>query len=229
MLKAILFDLDNTLLDFSGFKRESAKAAAKAITEAGVKANEHVLYGKINAIYESKGIEYQKTFEELLSGYVLAPHLQEHAKQAAIIAYQKKKYSLIKPRPRVISVLSSLRKKFRLGIVTDAPREKAWQRLILAGLDHLFEFVTAYEDTQVFKPSRQPFLKAIHGLGVTPSQTLFVGDNPERDIIGAKKAGLMTCLAKYGCQNYSQEENVADHTIEKFEELLKVVKEIEED
>ena len=40
MLKAILFDLDNTLLDFSGFKRETALAAAKAMKQAGVPLSE---------------------------------------------------------------------------------------------------------------------------------------------------------------------------------------------
>lgn len=226
MLKAILFDLDNTLLDFSSFKRESAKAAAKAIRAAGVKESENELYRKIFAIYELRGIEYQKTFEELLSNYVLGPHLHEHAKQAAIIAYQKKKYKLLRPRPKAISILSSLRKKYKLGIVTDAPREKAWQRLILSGLDHCFHSVITYDDTKEFKPSKQPFLKAIHLLGVTPSQALFVGDYPERDIIGAKRAGLLTCLAKYGCQDYSQEGNVADYTIMKFEDILKLTKKI---
>ncbi|MFH1447438.1 MAG: HAD family hydrolase [Candidatus Micrarchaeota archaeon] len=226
MLKAILFDLDNTLLDFSRFKRESALVAAKAIRKAGVGEMESKLHKQIFEIYEKNGIEYQNTFQDLLSRYELGPSLYEHAKQAAIIAYQKKKYTLLKPRQKVIRTLSSLRKKYKLGIVTDAPREKAWQRLILSGLDHMFDTVVTYHDTMEYKPSKQPFLKAMHMLGVTNSEVLFVGDNPERDIIGAKKAGLTTCLAKYGCQNYSQEEDVADYTIEKFEEILKVVKDV---
>jgi putative hydrolase of the HAD superfamily len=226
MIKAIVFDLDNTLLDFSGFKRESALAAAKAIREAGVKEGERELYRKIFAIYETRGIEYQRTFEELLSSYVLGPHLHEHAKQAAIIAYEKKKYALLRPRPKVVGTLKKLKQSYKLGIVTDAPREKAWQRLILSGLDHLFDVVVTYEDTRELKPSKQPFLRVIHLLGVSPREALFVGDNPERDIIGAKKAGLLTCLAKYGCQNYSEEENVADFTIERFEEIEKVLKDV---
>ncbi len=72
MLKAILFDLDNTLLDFMRFKRESARAAAKAILRAGLREDEAVLYRKIFAIYDSKGIEYQRTFHDLLSGYGLS-------------------------------------------------------------------------------------------------------------------------------------------------------------
>jgi len=227
MLKAILFDLDNTLLDFSGFKRESALAVAKAIREAGVRESEKALYEKLFAIYEKKGIEYQNTFEDLLSDYNLGASLHEHAKQAAIIAYTKKKYLLLKPRPKVVTMLSALRKKYKLAVVTDAPREKAWQRLILAGLDHLFGVVVSYDDSGEKKPSKLPFMNALRVLNVLPQEALFVGDMPERDIVGAKRAGLATCFAKYGCIAYSPEENVADFTIEKFDEIKGIIEQLE--
>ena len=60
-MKAILFDLDNTLLDFIKFKRETARAAAKAIRKAGVEEDEEVLYRAIFKLYSEKGIEYQNT------------------------------------------------------------------------------------------------------------------------------------------------------------------------
>ncbi len=62
MFKAILFDLDNTLLDFLTFKKETAKAAAKAMIKQGLPATEIEVYGKIFSVYDEKGIEYQKTF-----------------------------------------------------------------------------------------------------------------------------------------------------------------------
>jgi HAD superfamily hydrolase (TIGR01549 family) len=154
-------------------------------------------------------------------------HQLERARQAAIIAYTKKKYECIKPRPKVIQVLSSLGKKHKLGIVTDAPREKAWQRLVLSGLDGFFFPVVTYNDTQEHKPSLKPFELALYLLKVRPEEILFVGDNPERDIIGAKKAGLRTCLAKYGCIDYKEEMDVADYSIGKFESLAEIIKEIE--
>jgi putative hydrolase of the HAD superfamily len=228
MLRAILFDLDNTLLDFSGFKNGSALAAAKAIKEAGVGKRESEIYGKIMQIYDKKGIEYQFAFSEALRELgVEDPNLFEHARQAAIIAYTKKKYKLLKPRHRVIRTLSALKSKYKLGIVTDAPKDKAWQRLILAGLDHFFYPVVTSSDTGEKKPSAAPFKKALALLKAKPDEALYVGDMLEKDIIGAKKAGMITCLAKYGCLHYSEESNVADYTIEKFEELVKVVKEIE--
>lgn len=228
MLKAILFDLDNTLLDFSGFKRESALAAAKAIKQAGVPHDEKLIYNKIFEIYEKKGIEYQLTFNEVLHELGIEnPSQFERAKQAAIIAYTKKKFDLIKPRQKVIQTLNSLKGKYKLGIVTDAPKDKAWQRLILSGLDGYFFPVVTFSDTNVHKPSTTPFKRALVFLKEMPSECLYVGDNPERDIIGAKKAGMHTCLAKYGCIDYKEEMDVADYAIGKFETLADIVKEIE--
>jgi len=227
MLKAILFDLDDTLLDFSGFKRETAHAAAKAMKKAGIPLSEKELYERIFKIYEERGIEYQRTFGDVLYDLKLTQHELERARQAAVIAYTKKKYECIKPRPKVIQVLTSLKRKYKLGIVTDAPREKAWQRLVLAGLDGFFYPVVTFNDTQEHKPSLKPFELALFLLKVKPDEVLFVGDFPERDIIGAKKAGLHTCLAKYGCIDYKEEMDVADYTIERFEGLEKIVKEIE--
>ncbi len=227
MLKAILFDLDNTLLNFSGFKRETALAAAKAMKQAGVPLTEKELYDRIFKIYNEKGIEYQRTFGDVLYGLELDQHHIERARQAAIIAYTKKKYECIRPRPKVIQILSSLKRKYKLGIVTDAPREKAWQRLILSGLDAFFYPVVTYNDTLEHKPSIKPFELALILLKVKPGDVLFVGDNPERDILGAKKAGLHTCLAKYGCIDYTEEMDLADYKISKFENLAKIIEEIE--
>jgi putative hydrolase of the HAD superfamily len=227
MLKSILFDLDNTLLEFSRFKRESALAAAKAIRNSGVDVPERELYDGIFQIYEEKGIEYQKTFGDLLQSLGVNKHLLERAKQAAIIVYTKKKFEVLTPRPKVMQTLSSLRSRYKLAIVTDAPRDKAWQRLILAGLDGYFYPVVSFTDTGEHKPSQAPFKRALMLLKVQPSECLYVGDWPERDIIGAKRAGLHTCLAKYGCQDYLAEADVSDYKIERFEELVKVVKEIE--
>jgi len=227
MLKAILFDLDNTLLDFMQFKRETARAAAKAMVKSGVQEKEGVLYAKIFKIYEEKGIEYQHTFSDILYESVVNPHMRERARQAAIIAYTKKKFSLIKPRNTVIRTLSSLSGRYQLGIVSDAPRQKAWQRLVLAGLDGFFYPVVTYNDTRSEKPNKEPFERALRLLKLLPQEVLYVGDNPSRDIIGAKKAGMITCLAKYHTKT-SEEENVADYSIEKFEDLKGVIENIDE-
>ena len=57
MLRAIIFDLDNTLIDFLTFKKETAKAAAKAMIKQGLPSDEIQAYGKIFSVYQEKGIE----------------------------------------------------------------------------------------------------------------------------------------------------------------------------
>ena len=197
-LKAILFDLDNTLIDFMKFKRETARAAARAMAAKGLPDTQESIYRKIFETYDRYGIEYQKTFYRVIKPYGLEVGQAERVQQAAIIAYLKRKFSVLRPYPSVKPVLRALGKRFRLGIVTDAPRNKAWQRLVLCGLDSMFEFVVTADDAGKKKPHRAPFELALKKLGVGPSEVLFVGDRADRDMVGAKKMGMKTCLAGYG-------------------------------
>jgi putative hydrolase of the HAD superfamily len=62
---------------------------------------------------------------------------------------------------------------------------------------------------------------ALKRLGVLPDAVLFIGDNPTRDIKGAKAVGMRTCLAKYG-QTFKSAD-IADYEIEKFEDVLRLI------
>lgn len=223
MISAVLFDLDNTLIDFLTFKKETAKAAARAMVKQGLPATEVQAFGKIFSIYDDYGIEYQKTFYEVVKQYNLPINEAEKIQQAAILAYLQRKFEVLRPYPMVKTTLRILKeKKLRLGIVSDAPRNKAWQRLILAGLENEFEVVVTHSDTQELKPHPSPFYLATQKLNLLPQACLFVGDNPERDIKGAREVGMKTCLAKYGLWNRNDSIK-ADFEIEKFEDLFNIV------
>ena len=90
------------------------------------------------------------------------------------------------------------------------------------------QFAFAESDTKVEKPHPSPFNLALEKLNVAPSACLFVGDNPDRDIKGAMDLGMKTCLAKYHTKT-SEEEDVADYNIERFEDLEELVVKIEAD
>ncbi|MBI5227665.1 HAD hydrolase-like protein [Candidatus Micrarchaeota archaeon] len=127
MFKAVLFDLDNTLLDFLTFKKETAKAAAKAMVKQGFPEEEIKVYGKIFSVYDVKGIEYQKTFYEVVKQYNLEVNLAEKIQQAGILAYLQRKSEVLRSYPMVKPTLKKLREiGLKLGIISDAPRNKAW-------------------------------------------------------------------------------------------------------
>ncbi|MEM3075270.1 MAG: TIGR02253 family HAD-type hydrolase [Candidatus Bilamarchaeaceae archaeon] len=226
MLRAVLFDLDNTLIDFLTFKKETAKAAAKAMVAQGFPMTEVETYGRIFSIYDEKGIEYQKTFYDVIRPLNLEVNRAERIQQAAIVAYLKRKFEVLKPYSMVKPVLRKLHEfGLKLGVVTDAPRNKTWQRLVLTGLENEFDTVITKDDTLAEKPHPSPFQLALQRLGLPPTSCLFVGDNPVRDIKGAKNVGMQTCLAKYGIWQRATEPK-ADFEIEKFEDLLEIVKKL---
>ena len=221
--KAVLFDLDNTLLDFWSFKQKAAKAAARAMVRKGLPEKESRVYGRIFKVYDEYGVEYQKTFYQVIHPYKLEVGQAERIQQAAIVAYLKSKFNSLRPYPGVTSTLRKLKKKTQIGIVTDAPRNKAWMRLVLSRLDGLFETVVTTDDTKVKKPHRAPFESALKKLGIKAENALFVGDNNDRDMVGAKNLGMKVCMAKYGEKVPRTKKVKLDYEIRDFRELLEIV------
>ena len=66
MIKAILFDLDNTLMDFFRLKKNCCNAAIDAMISAGLKINKRKATKLLFQLYDKYGIEYDKIFQKFL-------------------------------------------------------------------------------------------------------------------------------------------------------------------
>jgi HAD superfamily hydrolase (TIGR01549 family) len=166
---------------------------------AGLNMSEDACERLIFKIYEMHGVEYQLTFTELLKPFRLPKPEMVRIRNAGITAYLRKKEHVLKPYPGIVGVLDKLREKgYKLGVLTDAPGMQAEQRLRFTGLQDYFEFVGTFHDTNVYKPGAEPFKNILKKMGVEDArEALMVGDNVYRDILGAKRLGMRTCLAKY--------------------------------
>ncbi|MFH1828726.1 MAG: HAD-IIIA family hydrolase [Nanoarchaeota archaeon] len=216
MIKAITFDLDNTLINFLRMKTKASNAAAKAMVKAGLKISIKQCQKELFNDY-LKDIEGERVFQRYLK-----KNPSDRILAAAINAYLKVKQTYLKPYPKVKSTLKELKKKgIRLAIVTDAPRLKAFQRLDAMGIVNYFDIVVGLEDTGKTKPSTLPFKKVLKELKLKPSQVLHVGDSISRDIKGAKAVGMKTCFARYG--SLSKRKSGADFEISSIQELIKIV------
>jgi putative hydrolase of the HAD superfamily len=222
-IKAILFDLDNTLIDFMLMKQKSCEAAIDAMVSAGLKMDRQKAMKILFELYGEKGIEYNRIFQDFLkktTGKVDYRILAE-----GIVAYRKAQVSYVKPYPGTVRTLMKLRESgLKLGIVSDAPSINAWIRLIEMKLDHFFDVVVTFNDTGEKKPSKLPFLKAVNEIGEKPENILFVGDWPERDIRGAKALGMHTAFAKYGSTKKPSPQNRADYVLSSVEDILKIAR-----
>jgi len=219
-IKAILFDLDNTLVDFMKMKREACKFAIYAMVDSGLKISKEEGYKKLIFTYFKVGIESDRAFTEFLKRET--GEVNPKILAAGINAYLGTKSKFLKLYPNVIPTLTKLKEKgLILAIVTDAPKVKAYQRLLAMKIESYFDFVIGFEDTKKKKKTDVPLKMAIEKLKLEPEEIMFVGDSLKRDVIPAKKLDVISVFAKYG----SSEKIVRikpDFVINDFSEVLMI-------
>jgi len=224
MIKAIIFDLDNTLLDFIKMKQFAVKAAITAMNEAGLEVDEEKAYEDIFNLYMEKGWENQQVFDDYLTQTV--GEVSNKILAAGIVSYRRAREATLLVYPNVKKTLIELIKMgIKLAVVSDAPSREAWMRLYYLNLHHVFEPVLTFDDTGVRKPSPKPFEMALKHLDVQPEEALMIGDWPDRDVVGAKQIGMKTIFARYG-DTFGTVESGADWDINDVYEVVGIIKEL---
>ena len=106
MIKAIIFDLDNTLLDFVKMKQFAVKAAITAMIEAGLNVDEEKAYKDIFDLYVSKGWENQQVFDDYLNQTV--GNVSNKILAAGIVSYRRAREATLLVYPNVNKTLIEL-------------------------------------------------------------------------------------------------------------------------
>ena len=222
MIKAVIFDLDNTLIDFMRMKSRAVEAAINSMIDAGLEYSYKAIKAKIDEIYQEKGIEYQQVFDLLLQN--LLGKVDNKILSAGIVAYRTAREAELNTYPQVVPTLIELMKMgIKLGVVSDAPAREAWLRLSYIGLHHIFDAVITYDESKAFKPSPVPFNMILEKLETKPEESLMVGDWAERDVVGAKAVGMKTAFAKYG-DVFGTKVHGADYVLQSVAELVNIIK-----
>ncbi len=222
-IKGVIFDLDNTLLDFMQMKEFAVKAAIKGMIEAGLIIEEEQSYAEIISIYEKFGWENQKVFDVFIEKQI--GHVEHKYLAAGIVAYRRAREANLMAYPNVNKTLMALAKLgIKLGVVSDAPSREAWMRIYYLNLYHYFDGVVTFDDTGERKPSEKPFKVCLDILQLSPYETIMVGDWPERDVVGAKKIGMKTAFARYG-DTFGTINSGADWDLNNVYQLVSIINE----
>jgi putative hydrolase of the HAD superfamily len=95
--------------------------------------------------------------------------------------------------PEAAQSLERLQTQYRLGLISNAQWVFTDPELEMAGLTRFFPVRVLSSRMGVMKPDARIFTEAMGALGVTPEQSIYIGDNPERDLLGARNA-RMRCI-----------------------------------
>ena len=182
--RAVVFDLDDTLYPERDFVRGGFEAVAGwAARTLGEDAES--VFDELWQMFEA-GVR-RDTFDRWLQRRGRASAAE---RDAMIEAYRSQLPRLI-PYPDVLPALARLHGTARLGLITEGWRAVQQAKLDALGLRSWFDRVVVLgEDERAeWKPSRRPFDRWLEGIPVRPDSAVYVGDNPAKDFLGARRAG----------------------------------------
>lgn len=182
MIKAVLFDLDGTLINTNKLVINSFKHTFNVHLQKEVPEEEII-----------------KTFGEPLSDTLKRydpNNFQELIK--TFQEYNSKMHdSLAEEFDGIQDGLYSLKNKgLLLGVVTSKRRVMAERGLKLFNMYDCMDVIVTPEDTKIHKPNPEPIYKACKLLNIVPQEVIMVGDS-NNDILCGKNAGAVTCLVSY--------------------------------
>ncbi|WP_445476369.1 HAD family hydrolase [Methanococcoides methylutens] len=126
--------------------------------------------------------------------------------------------------PGVKQTLEVLKEQhISLALVTDAHSHNATKRLKRMQITEYFDFLVTTDMTGAKKPDHKVFYFALDLLQVKPSQAVFVGDSPRRDIEPARQIGMITAYAAYGDRLHNSDKVEADIMLSGIAEVLDFV------
>lgn len=204
MYKAILFDIENTLLypevsveeQLAALELDGAPLFTAASAREAVRQAELWMAGQILRELETNTrMEDDVFFENVLHAYVRNASEQNEGAadviRRAILAARGTQNDMPKALHKpdgLPALLEALSARYTLGIVSNH-RERIRRVLDAEGLTPYFKAVTISESAGVAKPDPRILTMTCEALGVEPGESLYVGDHPF-DILCAARAGM---------------------------------------
>lgn len=204
MIKAVFFDIDDTLYDTSGFAKLARKAALNAMIDAGLPLSHDESYKLLREIIKEKGSNYDKHLN------VLTKRVFGEEKPLLIaigmITYHNVKFALLRLFPGTMSTLIHLKAQgYHLGVISNGLTIKQYEKLVRLGLHHFFDSVITSQEAGVEKPDVAIFEMAMSKMGCKAENSVMVGNSFKDDIVGAVDAGMSAVYLTQGLKNSEKE------------------------
>ena len=234
MKKGIFFDLYGTLIDiltdevdpwvYSTLSRylsyRDIKIAPKELKKTYFE-DIHSQLKQSNETYPE--VDVYKIFSTLLHRYGNNKYSKSEIVDTAVLfrSLTMRRFEVFQG---VREVLSSLLENYELALISDAQWTFAEPEMAMLGLTPFFKLRILSSRFGFKKPDGRLFDIAMKKLMIHPEESVYIGDNPQKDLVGAKKAGMKFILfrSEFKPDNDFQ----PDRQFNDYSELLKIVEEM---
>ena len=188
-MKAVIFDLDGTLLDRD-------ESVLRFIRDQYKRLNNYLNHIPIE-IFISRFIQLDnhgyvwkdKVYAQLVQEYNINGLTSEDLLQDYLKNFKKSAV----PFNGLIDMLEKLKEQnFLLGIITNGYGQFQMDNIEALTIKHFFDVILVSEWEGLRKPDPAIFQRALKKLKVDPSESVYIGDHPENDIVSAQKVGMRT-------------------------------------
>ena len=208
--RAVLFDLDGTLIDSIDLIVNSALYAFDKCGHPPPTAEQWV---------SDLGLPLRAMFSRFTSDEAAMADLVAGYREYQLANHDR----LVRPYEEVEATVRTLHERgYAVAVVTSKAEPLAHRGLAHVGLDGFFDVVVGLESCTRHKPDPEPVRIALGRLGIRPGAAAFVGDSPH-DMTAGRAAGVTTVAAMWGPFSRAQlAHSEPDYYIERMSELLAV-------
>ena len=184
MIDALIFDLDDTLYVERDFVASGYRAVARHIALC-YRWPEEIVFDRMMGVFNTDG--RGKVLEVAAHEFI-----GSSASVSELVDIYRRHSPSIQLAPGYEALLERLHLEFRLGILTDGMPEVQRRKIAALRLERLFDAIvyTWESGSELEKPHPFGFGLILDVLGVPPSRSVFIGDNPYKDGRGAHNAGM---------------------------------------